>query len=394
MSTQSFPLKKPLPDFKAFEKVLKGEKKPEKVHFVEWGVDLEIRKFIVENIMKEKWIPPISTSENNSIAEKKLFTNKKEQELWKQRINFYYRMGYDYVPSGVPGVPLPPLDTNTDLLKKKIGKKADDTAILSMGKRSWAEEGRGIITSWKDFEEFPWREMKIRIKNYNFENYSKFLHENLPDGMKTMMQGSLFEQVLERLLGYEGLFYSLYDQPDLVEAVFNAWGEITYELYEHTIPIESVGGIFHADDLGYKTATMLNPDILRKLVFPWFKKYASLAHKYGKMYWYHCCGNVLEVMEDLIEDVKIDAFHSFQDVIIPVGKFMKKYGDRVAILGGIDMDKLGRMDEKELKKYVRNTLEECMPSRYALGSGNTVANYIPVENYFIMLDEGQRWGDS
>lgn len=67
---------------------------------------------------------------------------------------------------------------------------------------------------------------------------------------------------------------------------------------------------------------------------------------------------------------------------------LKKYGDRVAALGGIDMDKLGRMDEKELRKYVRDTLEKCIPGRYALGSGNTVANYIPLQNYLAMLDEG------
>jgi len=370
------------PDFESFRKVLKGEKEPERVHFVEWGVDSEVMEFIVENIMKEKWISPISISENNSVAEKKPFADEKEQELWKQRINFYYRMGYDYVPGG------PPIHLSIPTVK---GREGDDTAILSRGKRTWVEEAKGVIASWEDFEKFPWKKVKLTIKNYNFENYSNFLHENLPDGMETMMQGSLFEQVLERLLGYEGLFYLLYDQPDLVEAVFNAWGEIIYELYKYIIPIESVGGIFHADDLGYKTATMLRPDILRKLVFPWFKKYASLAHEYGKMYWYHCCGNVLEVMEDLIEDVKIDAFHSFQDIIIPVGEFKKRYGDRIATLGGVDVDKLCRLNEVELRRYIRGILNECMPGRYALGSGNTIANYVPVKNYLIMLEEGFRY---
>lgn len=29
--------------------------------------------------------------------------------------------------------------------------------------------------------------------------------------------------------------------------------------------------------------------------------------------------------------------------------------------------------------------------RYALGSGNSVANYVPVQNYLAMLDEGYHW---
>jgi len=381
----NFPLQKPAPDFEELKRVLKGEKKPERVHFVELGVDLEVMRFITENIMGEKWISVPDVLTGKPALKREFMLDEKAKRLWRQHVDFYYRMGYDFVPGG--GV-LWGLISSMYSPKARIG---DDTAILSRGKRTWVEEGKGVITSWEDFEKFPWEKMKLCIRNFNFEDYDKFLGEGLPDGMKITLFGSLYEQVLERILGYEGLFYSLYDEPDLVKAVFNAWGEIIYELYESAISMENVGGIFHADDLGYKTATMLKPNILRKLVFPWFEKYASLAHKYGKMYWYHCCGNVLEVMEDLIEDVKIDAFHSFQDVIIPVGEFKKRYGDKIAVLGGVDMDKLARLNGDDLRKYVRGVLNECMPGRYALGSGNTIANYIPVKNYLIMLEEGLRF---
>ena len=115
------------------------------------------------------------------------------------------------------------------------------------------------------------------------------------------------------------------------------------------------------------------------------------------MFWLHSCGNLYAqgVIEDLIEDVRIDALHSFQDVILPVGDFKVVYGDRVAALGGVDMDKLARMDEADLRKYVRDILERCVPGgRFALGSGNTVANYIPLQNYCIMLEESRRWQPS
>lgn len=94
-------------------------------------------------------------------------------------------------------------------------------------------------------------------------------------------------------------------------------------------------------------------------------------------------------MEDLIEDVKIDAKHSFEDAIMPVATFKEKYGRRIAVLGGIDVDVLVRFGEEELRGYVRNVLKACMPGgRYCLGSGNSVANYVPVKNYLIMLEVG------
>jgi uroporphyrinogen decarboxylase len=98
-------------------------------------------------------------------------------------------------------------------------------------------------------------------------------------------------------------------------------------------------------------------------------------------------------MEDLIEDVGIDAKHSFEDTIMPVTDVFKKYGHRIAILGGIDVDFLCRASEGEIRLRVRETLDVCMQGTgYCLGTGNTVANYMPLANYLIMLDEGRKYG--
>jgi len=377
--------KTPVPNFEEFKGMLQGKEEPKRVHFVEWMVDPEVMNFIMDKMMGERLVFPDWRKMINNQGELNFLTNEEQELFVQQYIKFYYRLGYDCFTDLIPLLYLVYGVLNPRLPRLRI---TNDTATLSRGKRVFAEEGRGIITSWKDFEEFPWEKIKL-----NLGEYYEFLNEKLPPGMKVMVGGSLFEQVLERILGYEGLFYSLYDQPELVKAVVEKWGEIIYKVYEDVISFDCVGGIFHADDLGYKSGIMVKPEILRELIFPWFKKYAQLAHEYGKMFWYHCCGNVLEVMEDLIEDVKIDAFHSFQDVIIPVTEFKKRYGNRIAILGGVDIDKLCRLDKQSLRDYIRDILDKCMPGgRFALGSGNSIANYVPVENYLTMLEEGLRWG--
>jgi len=71
--------------------------------------------------------------------------------------------------------------------------------------------------------------------------------------------------------------------------------------------------------------------------------------------------------------------------------FKRKFGERVATLGGVDVDKLCNMDEQNHRNCVKNILNECMPYRFALGSGNSIANYIPIKNCLIMLDEGLKW---
>lgn len=348
------------PDFEQFENVIRGDKPPTRVHLVELGIDAEVVRSVMENVLDREWVP--NTEETRA-------------QHARQHVEFYAEMGYDFAP-GWGGF---------DNLPQFKERKTADTAGLSRGERHWVEEGGGIIKNWDDFERVEWDRISP-----DFQSLEE-MKTCLPEGMKVVVGTTVFEMILERFLGYEDLFMLSVDTPDLVEAVFATWGQKVYDLYREAVQYPEVGAIFHADDLGFKTSTMMSPDFLKKNVFPWFKKYAALAHEKGKTYWYHCCGNVLNVMDDLIEEVKIDAFHSFQDVIIPIGQFVDRYGDRVAGFGGVDMDKLSRLEEDALRAYVRDILDKCMPHRFALGSGNTVANYIPVRNYLAMLDEARRW---
>lgn len=371
------PLKKPSPDFEALEKLIKGEKESDRVHFVELLVDPEMMEYIVKNYMNGTVDRDVMRYIQGLYASKSSILTSEEtrQRYQRQMVDFSYKMGYDFVRVGSEYTNLPQFKARTAL----------DTAGLSRGKRNWVEQAKGVINCWDDFKKIDWDEIKPHF------GLLAYAQNCLPDGMKIVVASSLFEMILERLLGYENLFIFSQDEPELVEAVFKHWGRKVYEFYREAVRYPEVGAIFHGDDLGYKTGTMLSPDFLRQNVFPWFKKYASLAHEQGKTFWLHSCGNLTEIMEDLIEDVGIDALHSFEDSCCSVIEYKRKYGERIGILGGIDMDKLARMNESELRKYVREILDECMPTRYALGSGNTIANYIPPENYLIMLDEGLRW---
>lgn len=167
-----------------------------------------------------------------------------------------------------------------------------------------------------------------------------------------------------------------------------------YDFYAGLIDTDEIGALWLGDDLGFTTSTLISPKDIRRYVLPWFKKLGELAHAHGKTFWLHCCGNVYDpgIINDLIEDVHLDAFHSFQDPILPVAEFQRRYGDHLAALGGVDLDKLCRLDETSLRIYVRDILDQCMPrGRFALGSGNTIANYVPAEHYLWMIEEGQRW---
>lgn len=356
-------LPRPTPDFDALVRILAGEQTPRRVPLIELSIDGEVLQAIHARYRQEPWVP---------------LTDDTKAAYCKQIVTLYAQLGYDCAP--VWGQ----WENNPEPPRICVA----DTAALSRGERAWVGGGRGLIPSWEAFERFPWGRLTPKVADY------ELMAQYLPGGMRVVLVTTVFQYVMEVLLGYEGLFTLLYDDPDLVAQVFEGWGGAVYDFYAALIDADAVGAIFHADDLGFKTGPLMSPDAFQRLVFPWLKKYADLAHAHGKPFWLHSCGNLYTppLIEDLIETVAIDGLHSFQDVILPVADFKARYGDRVATLGGVDMDRLARLDEEALRAYVRGILDACMPGgRFALGSGNTVANYIPLENYAIMLDESRRW---
>ncbi len=80
---------------------------------------------------------------------------------------------------------------------------------------------------------------------------------------------------------------------------------------------------------------------------------------------------------------------------MPVEEIHRRWGERIAILGGVDMDLLTRGSEAEVRRRTRTILDTCAASGtgYCLGTGNSGANYLPPGNFLAMLDEGRRWND-
>ena len=343
-------------------KCIQRQGTPEFVHFQELFLDEEVKNEIIRKFALANGSGP-----DDPFA-------KQKQEIRLQRF-----LGYEYVVAGVEGLELP--------LKFKT---TADTAEIKKdgGNREFIEESRGPITTWEEFEAFPWPDPK-KASVRTLEWYER----NLPDDM--VLIGGLTGHILEYLcwlMGYETLCYSLYEKRDLVRALYERILEINTVYVEHLLSFDRVKIVWGSDDMGFKTGPLLGPKDLREFVFPAHKALARLCHEKGRLYFLHACGNLELVMDDLINDVGIDAKHSFEDTIEKVEDAKKRYGGKICLLGGIDVDFLCRASEERIRTRVRNTLNACMPGGgYCFGTGNSVANYIPLKNYLVMLDEASKY---
>jgi uroporphyrinogen decarboxylase len=357
------PLAAPKPDASEFIDILTGRARSRRVPLVEYIIDDVVMKPIVEDLLGRRWI---------SFAQ----GHESRMAYLDTMVEFWYRMGYDFVRYE-ESLPLP--DRRNAVA---------DTAPGSAKQREWTDEHHGVIESWEDFEKYPWPS----VSEYDYSSF-EYLNSRLPEGMGLVLShaGGVFEH-LSWMMSLEGLSMALFEDPALVKAVADRLGNLMVDFYKQILDLENLVAVFPGDDMGYKSATMVSPAHLRAYTLPWHRRFAAMAHERGIPYFLHSCGNVVPIMEDLIEDVRIDGKHSYEDAIIPVQDFQSRYGGRIAVLGGLDINILSGKSTCEVRNHVRFLLETCgEKGRYAIGSGNSVPSYVPVENYLAMIDETHRF---
>jgi|GEM_PF-4787047 len=87
----------------------------------------------------------------------------------------------------------------------------------------------------------------------------------------------------------------------------------------------------------------------KERTLPWQALDPALAHEHGQPFWLPSFGNLVRnsplAMDDLIDLVKIDGFHSFQDGIPPVGEVKVRVRNRPARIGALDMGELSTLPD-------------------------------------------------
>jgi uroporphyrinogen decarboxylase len=325
------------PDFDLYLKALKGGKTSRPVLF-----DFLMSEHIAEQFAgKPKDDSPLASFQRNSAA--------------------LAAMGYDYAAVGAPS-----FHFISNSAHSKESATMDETKMVS---------------DWADLDKYQWLEPDERIPEY-LAAAAKLM----PEGMKLFVFGP--SGVLENasaILGFSGMMINLYENPDLVKAVVDGVGSRLLKYYELALQVRDVGVIMCNDDWGHKTQTMMSPRHMREYIFPWHKKAVAAAHAAGRPAVLHSCGEHRAIMDDIIDDMGYDGKHSYEDTIQPVEQAYDQFGSRICIMGGMDMDFLCRSTPEDVYARARAMLLKSRENgHYMLGTGNSLARYLPLAQYAAM----------
>ncbi len=285
-----------------------------------------------------------------------------EAEKNRFLINAFRAAGYDYATIH------PPQDIYFEV---NAGESRDTISLNDYNN----------ISDRESFDNYQWPDPD----KCDYSIYDR-LSADLPRGMKAIVcgPGGVLENVI-MLVGYDNMCIMTIENPELLKDVFSKVGSVLLRHYELAAQFDSVGALISNDDWGFNTQTMLSPADFEKYLFPWHRKIAAACHKAGKPVILHSCGKLEEIMDVIIDDIGYDGKHSYEDKIIPIEEAYEMYHSRIALLGGIDLDFVCRHAPEEVYQRSGKMIERAAErGSYALGTGNSVPEYTPDENYFAM----------
>ncbi len=196
---------------------------------------------------------------------------------------------------------------------------------------------------------------------------------------------ALFERAWS-MRGMENLLVDMYEHPAFVEELLDAILEFQLEIVRHgcRLPIDAV---YYGDDYGQQQGMLISPHLWRRFFKPRLARLYQAAHEAGKWVFIHCCGNVQEILPDLIE-IGVDCFNPFQPEVMDVYQVKREYGAHLSFFGGVSTQRLlpyGTPEQvkAEVGRLIREVGED---GGYILAPAHAVPRDAKPENLVALIE--------
>ena len=312
-------------------------------------------------------------------------------------IAFHLHAGYDYYTFGFQYAEIVRAYT-------EVGVPSSGPATPLYGRRTprhWVRERDSLISNRADFEAFPWPEpgsstIMAMANVFNWVTGESAVEQALrylPSTMKLIVQTDGIFERFTKLAGLETFSYLTHDDPALVAEMFQMGGRLAVGLFEYMASLPGVGALWLADDLAYGSGPLFSPDLMRKHLFPWYRRLVEIAHGAGYPMLFHSDGNLWPILDDLIA-IGFDALQPIEPQAMDIEALKAAYGERICLVGNIDLGStLTLGTPEEVREEVRQRIRAIAPGGgYCVGSSNSVTNYVPLDNFRAMVEATFAYG--
>jgi len=198
---------------------------------------------------------------------------------------------------------------------------------------------------------------------------------------------TLFERAWT-LRGMENLMTDFKVNPDFAHTLLTTIADYnitqTLEALKYDIDCVRFG-----DDWGQQYGLIMGPECWKEFIYPQIKRMYEIVRNAGKYVLIHCCGDVDELFDDLI-DIGINCFNPFQPEVMDVWTLLPKYRGRLSFYGGLSLQQtLAFGTERDVREESRRLLQLGAETGYIFSPSHDVVGDVPLENMLAFIEEAQ-----
>jgi uroporphyrinogen decarboxylase len=181
-------------------------------------------------------------------------------------------------------------------------------------------------------------------------------------------------------IGFQTFMESLYLNPGLIDAVMGAYVDWSAKVIRRVCDM-GVDAVCTTDDFAFNSGPFMSAASFRQWVVPYHRR----ASREITVPWIiHTDGKIGLIVEDLLS-MGISGIHPIDPNCMDIRAFKRKFGERVCILGNVNLNTLGMGTPEETYSEVRNLIKDLGPGYgYILSSGNSVPDYVKPENMLAL----------
>lgn len=169
-----------------------------------------------------------------------------------------------------------------------------------------------VLPEWDDLATFTAPALCPETRMKGFEAFT----QEAEDRYRLASLGITGFTLYTFLRGFENSMTDFVLEKDLAESLLDRIVSFECDIFRLASKW-NFDGVLLCDDWGSQEGLIIAPTLWREIFRPRYEKQVELAHELGLHLWFHCCGNISEIIKDMYE-IGIDVINISQPNVVDV----------------------------------------------------------------------------
>ncbi len=200
-------------------------------------------------------------------------------------------------------------------------------------------------------------------------------------------------RVLWHLMGDEGMYLALYDEPEMIHDIMRTWLHMNVTAIDRIAARMPIHVLNIMEDMSGNTGMLISPAMFREFMMPYYQQLIQHVRSHTDVFgvWVDSDGDVSALIPLLLECGVQGMFPFEVQAHMDVVALRRQYGQQLVIRGGIDKRVLPRGRDAIDRELDRVLPIFAQTGGYFICLDHQAPPDVPLENYLYFLEKARTY---